>query len=218
MGVAVPTAFVSLGDLTSTRNSLDTMLNQIDTNTGELPESGPPLNARGSDTYQAWTLVGVHSYVLYSNDMAWLAGATWDRYKLATEFLVRKIVPETGLMDVTGRPDWALLDRGGQNPEGNALLYRVRWSSYRLTVTQNHSHSYRSSRMALGWLTGSTTPRRPQIIAPAPPHSRRRSIRSCGTSLQGCTATTPTRRCTRRTVTRWLCYTVSRAMPSEQSA
>ena len=126
MGVAVPTAFVSLGDLTSTRNSLDTMLNQIDTNTGELPESGPPLNARGSDTYQAWTLVGVHSYVLYSNDMAWLAGATWDRYKLATGFLVRKIVPETGLMDVTGRPDWALLDRGGQNPEGNALLYRVR--------------------------------------------------------------------------------------------
>ncbi|KAH7099674.1 Six-hairpin glycosidase [Auriculariales sp. MPI-PUGE-AT-0066] len=133
MGVAVPTAFVSTGDLLATRNSLDTMLTQIDVSTGELPESGPPLNARGSDTYQAWTLIGAHGYVLFSGDSDWMQ-ANWERYKFAAGFLTRKIVAETGLMDVTGRPDWALLDRGGQNPKATRCCTRSDISPHLITA------------------------------------------------------------------------------------
>lgn len=61
MGIAVPAAFVSTNDLISTRNALDTMFAAISPN-GELPESGPPLSQKGSDTYHAWTLIGARKF------------------------------------------------------------------------------------------------------------------------------------------------------------
>lgn len=48
MGVAVPTAFVSTNDLISVRNSLVTLFESIDPNTGELPFAGPPVNFKGA--------------------------------------------------------------------------------------------------------------------------------------------------------------------------
>lgn len=58
MGIAVPAQFVSTFDLIPTRNALATMFAAIDPKTGALPESGPPLSQKGSDTYHAWTLIG----------------------------------------------------------------------------------------------------------------------------------------------------------------
>lgn len=51
MGVAVPSAFVSVGDLTSVKNALQIMYNTQNNVTGAFAESGPPLSQTGSDTY-----------------------------------------------------------------------------------------------------------------------------------------------------------------------
>jgi glycogen debranching enzyme len=139
MGIAVPTQFVSTNDLVPAKNSLSTIFVVIDPDTGALPESGPPLNAMGSgkwfwfissssitkttDTYQAWTLIGVYNYYIFSGDIDWLRNV-WHNYTLAVTFLENKM-DDTGLMDVTGTGDWARLDRGGHDSEGNALLYKV---------------------------------------------------------------------------------------------
>ncbi|KAI0826506.1 Six-hairpin glycosidase [Trametes gibbosa] len=123
MGIAVPTQFVSTNDLIPTRNALSTMFAAIDSRTGALPESGPPLSQLGSDTYHAWTLIGTHNYYLYSGDVAWLQ-TVWSNYTKAVAFLEGK-VDLSGLMNVTGLRDWARLGGGGHNSEGNALLFQV---------------------------------------------------------------------------------------------
>ncbi|KIY48060.1 glycoside hydrolase family 78 protein [Fistulina hepatica ATCC 64428] len=143
MGIAVPTQFVSTNDLLPTRNALATMFVYM-TADGSIPESGPPLSQTGSDTYQAWTLIGVHNYVLYSGDTDWLE-EIWYNYTLAVAYLVGKVVPYPnstveeyyathyvveddapyGLMNITGLRDWGRLGGGGINAEGNALLHKV---------------------------------------------------------------------------------------------
>lgn len=55
MGVAVPSTFVSLGDLESVKNALQVMYN-YQASTGAFDESGPPLSQTGSDTYHMWTM------------------------------------------------------------------------------------------------------------------------------------------------------------------
>ena len=126
MGIAVPTQFVSTNDLLPTRTALSTMFAAINPVTGALPECGPPLSQLGSDTYHAWTLIGTYNYYLYSGDDAWLQ-TVWANYTKAVAFLEGKVEPE-GLMNVTGLRDWARLGGGGINAEGNALLYRVRYT------------------------------------------------------------------------------------------
>lgn len=123
MGVAVPTQFVSTNDLIPTRNALSTMFSAQESN-GALPESGPPLSQKDSDTYHAWTLIGTYNYFLYSGDLDWLE-TVWSNYTKAVAFLEGKVDTSVGLMNVTGLRDWARLGGGGFNSEGNALLYKV---------------------------------------------------------------------------------------------
>ena len=147
MGIAVPTQFVSTNDLLPTKNALSTMFAAINPKTGALPESGPPLNQQGSDTYHAWTLIGTcasifsyrairlelkslpvawvdpDNYHLFSGDTDWLLDV-WANYTKAVAFLEGK-VDASGLMNVTGLRDWARQGGGGHNAEGNAILYRV---------------------------------------------------------------------------------------------
>lgn len=123
MGIAVPTQFVSTNDLVATKNALSTMFAGMNPETGALPESGPPLNQQGSDTYHAWTLVGTYNYYLYSGDSAWLTNI-WTNYTKAVQFLEAK-VDSSGLLNVTGTRDWGRLGQGGHNAEANALLYKV---------------------------------------------------------------------------------------------
>ncbi|KAI0724800.1 Six-hairpin glycosidase [Fomitopsis betulina] len=132
MGIAVPTQFVSTNDLLPTRNALSTMFAAQDPTTGALPESGPPLSQRGSDTYHGWTLVGAHNYVLYSGDTAWLAN-TWANYTKAVAYLTGK-VQANGLLNVTGLRDWGRKGQGGYNSEANAIYYKVLTNSVELAT------------------------------------------------------------------------------------
>ncbi|KAG7443773.1 uncharacterized protein BT62DRAFT_1008852 [Guyanagaster necrorhizus] len=156
MGIAVPSQFVSTFDLIPTRNALSAMFAAINPETGALPDSGPPLCQLGSDTYHCWTLIGTHNYYLYSGDDDWLS-TIWTNYTHAIACLEGN-VDSTGLMDVTGLPDWARLGGGGCNAEGNAILYKA--SSMRIIWAMNLSpqleektlpHSKSSSTRPSGW-------------------------------------------------------------------
>ncbi|KAK2004422.1 Six-hairpin glycosidase, partial [Colletotrichum falcatum] len=74
MGVAVPSAFVSTGDLESVRNALQTMFD-FQRPSGIFLRAGPPYLDATSDTYHMWTMIGAYNYVLFSGDLAWLARA-----------------------------------------------------------------------------------------------------------------------------------------------
>ncbi|KAF8914645.1 Six-hairpin glycosidase [Mucidula mucida] len=148
MGIAVPAQFVSTFDLIPTRNALATMFAAIDPKTGALPESGPPLSQKGSDTYHAWTLIGTHNYFLYSGDTEWLE-TVWTNYTLAVAFLEAK-VDASGLMNVTGLRDWARLGGGGHNAEGNALLYGV------LTTASSLASWLNLSELSTSWAANAT--------------------------------------------------------------
>ncbi|KAH9943643.1 Six-hairpin glycosidase [Amylocystis lapponica] len=143
MGIAVPTQFVSTNDLISTKNALSAMFSGINSQTGALPESGPPLSQQGSDTYHAWTLIGTYNYFLYSGDVAWVQDV-WNNYTKAVQFLEGK-VDESGLLNVTGLRDWGRLGQGGHNSEANALLYKVLTNSAELATELN------GSVLAAGW-------------------------------------------------------------------
>jgi Bacterial alpha-L-rhamnosidase 6 hairpin glycosidase domain/Carbohydrate binding module (family 6) len=121
MGISVPTAYVSTGDLLSSKNSLTTLYS-VQNTTGELPYAGPPWLG-DSDTYHMWTLVGTYNYYLYSGDKTWLDGI-WSKYKLGVTYMTNK-VDSNGLLNVTNANDWARGDQGGENIEANAILYRV---------------------------------------------------------------------------------------------
>ena len=54
MGVAVPSTFVSVGDLEPIKNALQVMYDTQNKTTGAFAESGPPLSQQGSDTYHMW--------------------------------------------------------------------------------------------------------------------------------------------------------------------
>lgn len=123
MGIALPTALVSTGDLLPARNALETLFDYQDPTTGALPECGPPLLKRGSDTYHLWTLIGTARYLLYSGDVDWVR-TIWPRYRRALDFSLKQI-DANGLMGVTGVRDWGRLGQGGENLEANVLLYET---------------------------------------------------------------------------------------------
>ncbi|KXN90379.1 hypothetical protein AN958_04248 [Leucoagaricus sp. SymC.cos] len=148
MGIAVPAQFVSTNDLLPTRNALATMFAAINPSTGALPESGPPLSQKGSDTYHAWTLIGTHNYHLYSGDTEWVR-EIWSNFTKAVAFLEGK-VDKTGLIDITGLRDWARLGGGGYNSEGNALLYQVLVTAADLATQLNQT------QLATSWSTNAT--------------------------------------------------------------
>ncbi|KAJ7055763.1 glycoside hydrolase family 78 protein [Mycena amicta] len=124
-GISSHTEFVALNDLVPTRNSLTVMFSTQDPRTGALQYSGPPINAHGSDTYIAWSLIGTHSYFLYTGDLDFVAGV-WNNYTFALSFLQSQ-VDSTGLMNVPPAfaNDWGRDDAGGHNSAANALLYQT---------------------------------------------------------------------------------------------
>ena len=124
MGVAVPSAFVSLGDLEAVKNALQVMYNTQNQTTGAFAESGPPLSQLGSDTYHMWSMIGTYNYVLYTNDTAWLE-QVWPGYLKAMAFMLGKVQSEEDLLNVTGLRDWARKGQGGTNAEANIILHRT---------------------------------------------------------------------------------------------
>ncbi|KAF4984596.1 hypothetical protein FZEAL_273 [Fusarium zealandicum] len=122
MGIAVPTAFVSTGDMESIKNALEAAFaNQF--SDGELPYAGPPYATRGSNTYHMWSMIGAYNYVLYTNDLDWL-NKRWAGYQAAMDFLTSK-VGSSGLLHADGQNDWARYVRQINGSAPNMLLYRT---------------------------------------------------------------------------------------------
>lgn len=123
LGISVLTDYVSLGDLRTVRNSLDTLYRHQAAN-GALPYAGPAVNFVGnSDAYHLWTLIGTASYLQFSGDTAWATGV-YPKFRTALDYITAKIGSD-GLLDVTQSADWARTDSDGKNLEANAIMYRT---------------------------------------------------------------------------------------------
>lgn len=122
MGVAVPSSFVSVGDLDSVRNALQVMYDYQNPD-GSFPEAGPPLLQQGSDTYHMWTMIGTYNYLLYTNDTTFL-NANWDKYLSAMTYILNKVGP-SGLLNVTGTRDWARWQTGFNMSSAQMILYHT---------------------------------------------------------------------------------------------
>jgi hypothetical protein len=122
MGVAVPSTFVSVGDLDSVRNALQVMYDYQNED-GSFPEAGPPLLQQGSDTYHMWTMIGTHNYMMYKNDAAFLQ-KNWAKYQRAMGYVLSK-VGDSGLLNVTGTRDWARWQTGFNMSEAQMILYHT---------------------------------------------------------------------------------------------
>lgn len=123
MGVAVPSTFVSIGDLDSVRNALQTMYDNQNAD-GSFPEAGPPLLQQNSDTYHMWTMIGTYNYLLYSNDTAFLDD-NWAGYLRAMDFIYGKVTYASGLLNASGTRDWARWQTGYNMTEAQVILYRA---------------------------------------------------------------------------------------------
>lgn len=122
MGVAVPSTFVSVGDLDSVKNALQTMYNNQNAD-GSFPEAGPPLLQQGSDTYHMWTMIGTYNYLLYTNDTDFLA-QNYAGYLHAMDYIYGKVLAP-GLLNVSGVRDWARLTVSFNMTEAQMILYRT---------------------------------------------------------------------------------------------
>ncbi|KAG6857688.1 hypothetical protein H0H87_004104 [Tephrocybe sp. NHM501043] len=125
MGISSHTEFVALNDLLPTKNALLVMFSTQDPATGSLQYSGPPINAKGSDTYIGWSLIGTHNYYLYTGDLDFVQ-QVWGNYTKALAFLEGQ-VDLTGLMNVppSFSNDWGRDNGQGYNSAANAILYRA---------------------------------------------------------------------------------------------
>ncbi|KAF2650560.1 glycoside hydrolase family 78 protein [Lophiostoma macrostomum CBS 122681] len=122
MGIAVPSSFVSIGDLDSVKNALQVMYNYQNAD-GSFPEAGPPLLQQNSDTYHMWTMIGTYNYMLYTDDSSFIQ-QNWERYLKAMSYIYGK-VGTSGLLNQTGTRDWARWQTGFNNTEANIILYRT---------------------------------------------------------------------------------------------
>ncbi|KAF1976750.1 putative alpha-L-rhamnosidase B [Bimuria novae-zelandiae CBS 107.79] len=122
MGIAVPSGFVSIGDLDSVKNALQVMYNYQNSD-GSFPEAGPPLLQQNSDTYHMWTMIGTYNYMLYKNDTAFVQ-LNWPKYLRAMTYIYGK-VQASGLLNSTGTRDWARWQTGGNLTEANVILYHT---------------------------------------------------------------------------------------------
>ncbi|OHX00407.1 bacterial alpha-l-rhamnosidase domain-containing protein [Colletotrichum incanum] len=123
MGVAVPSAFVSTGDLESAKNAIQTMFD-FQRPSGIFPRAGPPYLDATSDTYHMWTMIGAYNYVLFSGDLGWLAH-NWATYLRAMDYIYAKIIPDTGILNATATGDWARYINSMNGSAPNMLLYRT---------------------------------------------------------------------------------------------
>ncbi|KAI1632695.1 alpha-L-rhamnosidase B [Biscogniauxia mediterranea] len=124
MGVAVPAAFYSTGDLESVKNALQVVYNG-QTSSGLFPFSGPPLSASGSDTYHMWSLIGTYNYALYSGDIAFVRD-NWSGYVKGVEFLSTQFNTSADLIDITTYPnDWGRFNSSHILASAQMLAYHT---------------------------------------------------------------------------------------------
>ncbi|KAF4872652.1 hypothetical protein CGCSCA1_v008390 [Colletotrichum siamense] len=156
MGVAVPSAFVSTGDLESARNALQTMFDYQQPS-GIFPRAGPPYLDATSDTYHMWTMIGAYNYILFSGDLPWLA-ANWAAYLRAMDYIYAKIIPETGILNATATGDWARYIYSTNGSAPNMLLYRtLTTGAFLADLAPSNSSSSSFANLTSTWLARSET-------------------------------------------------------------
>ncbi|KAF3769316.1 family 78 glycoside hydrolase [Cryphonectria parasitica EP155] len=122
--VTGPSIFVSTNDMSSLRNSLDSLL-LLQNASGAMPYAGVPfweeVGGTYSFTYHLHGLLDIALLYEYTNDLAYLQ-SVWKNFTLGLEFSIGHI-DDTGLMNVTTSGDWLRIGMGGHNIEANAILY-----------------------------------------------------------------------------------------------
>ncbi|KAL3465890.1 pectin lyase fold/virulence factor [Aspergillus heterothallicus] len=145
MGVAVPSASVSTGDLESTRNALLAIWDN-QTPSGLLPKAGPPYLRADSDTYHLWTIIGTYNYFLFSGDEEFLV-ELWPKYTKALQYTLGKVM-DNGLLNATQPADWGRWTYDTVASSANMLLYRALTTTAFLAVhaadTTNTTTAYTS--------------------------------------------------------------------------
>ncbi|KAL4807733.1 Six-hairpin glycosidase-like protein [Aspergillus unguis] len=140
MGIAVPAASVSTGDLESTRNALLAIW-ENQTPSGLLPKAGPPYLRADSDTYHLWTIIGTYNYFLYTEDNDFL-DSVWPRYVKALDYSLDKITA-LGIMNATETADWGRWNYGTLTSSANLLLYRcLTTASFLSTYAPSSAKNY----------------------------------------------------------------------------
>ncbi|ORY04960.1 bacterial alpha-L-rhamnosidase domain protein [Clohesyomyces aquaticus] len=151
MGIAVPSSFVSTGDLESVKNALQVMYNYQNPD-GSFPEAGPPLLQQNSDTYHMWTMIGTYNYMLYTADSTFVA-ENWAKYLRAMTYIYGKVLQSSGLLNQSGTRDWARWRTGFNNTEANIILYHTLTTGASLATwmnsTTNHSSLWTSRAASL---------------------------------------------------------------------
>lgn len=118
--ITAPTVFVSINDMESFRNGLDSLL-VLQNASGALPYSGSPFwEARlsYSFTYHLHSLLNIALYYDYTNDLDYLQ-SVWTNFTLGLEFSISH-VDDTGLLNVTTSADWLREGMGGHVSERNS--------------------------------------------------------------------------------------------------
>ncbi|OLN95837.1 hypothetical protein CCHL11_02681 [Colletotrichum chlorophyti] len=151
MGVAVPSAFVSTGDLESARNAIQTMFDS-QRPSGIFPRAGPPYLDATSDTYHMWTMIGAYNYVLFSGDVAWLA-SNWRTYLGGMDYILAKIIPSTGILNATATGDWARYINSMNGSAPNMLLYRTLTTGAFLADLAPANNATAGANLTSAWLT-----------------------------------------------------------------
>ena len=126
MSIAVPSIFVSTNDLTTVKDSLDSLLRLQNSSTGAPPYAGVPFSQEApvfSFTYHLYSLVGIYDYFLYSGDRAYLR-SNWERFKFGLNYST-SFIDSSGMANVTTSADWLRFGMGAHNIEANAILYHT---------------------------------------------------------------------------------------------
>jgi hypothetical protein len=153
MGIASLTSYVTIGDTFSPRQSLETLFEHQDNDSGMLPWVGPAVfcqvpegttcpdssGSYASDTYHLWTLIGASDYFTYSNNDLDFISNYWNQFQLALNCSIGKIRDgDNGLMYVTATADWARNNQGGENVAANGLLVAALEGGANLALLMNH--------------------------------------------------------------------------------
>ncbi|KZM28619.1 catalytic [Ascochyta rabiei] len=130
MGTAVPAAFVSTGEMESTKNALRAIFDNQSAD-GTLPKAGPPYLSKDSDTYHLWALIGFYNYYLYTGDEIFVQNY-WSKYVLGVNRMLGKI-DSRGLVNVTGTADWGRWTYSSERSSASMLLpdastHRTNWT------------------------------------------------------------------------------------------
>lgn len=110
MAISVPSVFVSTGDMSPIRNSLDALF-ELQLANGMLPYAGFPLGSTPSWTYHLANLIGVDAYYTYTGDKDYLL-SIFDKFKLGIAWS-QSSIDSSGMMNVGAPSDWLRSGMGG---------------------------------------------------------------------------------------------------------